>query len=104
MSLLAGSLTPADLSAIISDLQTRISALESVVKIMSPGYVVLKAANELRIETGTLTMTTDASATFRVGTNLTMRAQCNADFRAGLAMNVYGTTTMTIRGATVNIN
>jgi hypothetical protein len=93
-----------DLPKQVSDLQARVAALEAVIQIISPGTVRLKAVNSITIETGTFTMQTDTSATFRVGSNLTMRAAYNADIRAGLAMLLSGATTMTIRGATVNIN
>jgi hypothetical protein len=88
------SLTP-DLSTQVADLQSRVAALEAVIQIPSPGIVTIQATS-ISISTRSFDLKTDTTLSLSAGTNFNLKATGSA--------TLLSNTTMTIKGAILNLN
>ena len=68
------------------------------------GEILLKAKDKIRLESKCIETKSDADTKMEVGGNFDLQAQSNVKIKAGAQANVEASGTMTIKGATVNIN
>ena len=68
------------------------------------GDILFKAKNKIRLEAQAIETKSDQDTKMEVGGNFEMQAQSNVKIKAGAQANVEASGTMTIKGATVNIN
>jgi uncharacterized protein (DUF2345 family) len=68
------------------------------------GEILLKAKDKIRLESKVIETKSDQDTKMEVGANFEMQAQSNVKIKAGAQANVEASGTMTIKGATVNIN
>ncbi len=68
------------------------------------GEILLKAKDKIRLEAKTIETKSDSDTKMEVGANFDLKVQSNMTLKASAQGDIESSATMTIKGATVNIN
>lgn len=92
------TLSPLDPTAQkLTDLETRLAKLESVLSVGPYGEATLKSATAVSIEAGT-------NLTFKGGIVVKMESGATMSLKSSAAFEMRASATMTLTGALININ